>query len=200
MYKKPVLAIQIKGALRYKTEIHIAHCQSSMGGNKARFTAHYLYQPDTVNGVVGLSVGRRNGFYRFCYCGIKTEGPLNKAKIIINGFGNTDYRDVQFSPFKLFRHLQGPPLGPISTDGEEHTDVHPFDCIGNLYYPVAAAAGGFKDGTALGLNIINNLGVQLNRFKTCFRQETAVSILYTGNSFYSISIPQASYYRPNHIV
>jgi len=175
-------------------------CERGMRRDKTGFSSHNLYKADAVNCRSRFNVRRFNNIYSFCHSGIKPKGTINDYKVIVNSFGDSDKGDFQASFVNFFRYIYGTALSPVSTDYKDHIQVKPFHCINNLNDFSPSASGASQKCSAQLMNIINNMGFKLYYIKLLIRQETKITVTYTGNSSNSVTIPKTAYNGADYIV
>jgi len=120
MMKETVVAFKIKRHFRYQDKVCLVAGERCVRRDKTGIPAHDFYKADAVNRGYRFNMGGFYDFYRFGYRGVKTERTVDNGKIIVNGFGNSNKRNFQFSFAYFFRDIKSAALSAVSADDKHH--------------------------------------------------------------------------------
>ena len=140
MFKQSVFTVKIERNFRDKTEIRFVACKSCCRSDKARFTSHKFYKSDSVYLRIRFHMNGGNSFFCALYGSFKTERAVNKLKIVINCFRNTDYRALYAAFFNFIRNIKRTALSSVSADNKQHIYVHSFDAVDDFNNALSATA------------------------------------------------------------
>ena len=130
----------------------------------------------------------------------KTKRTVDKLKVIVNCFRDSDYCTFQTTFFNFTGNIIRTALSSITSNYIQLIDVHTFNAVNNVNNAVSTTTACTKERTANLMNCINIVRIQRNSIKCIFIQKTFVTKAETCNSMNAITLVQTTYNCTNNIV
>lgn len=178
-----------EGDFGYEDVVDVIGGESGIGGDEARFSAHDFDQSETIDGVGGFGMSGIHGLDSAGDGGFESEGALNEAEVIIDGFRDADDCEFSAACFGFIVEGESATLRAIAADGEEDIHIELFDGVHNSGR-IGAAARRAQNGAAVSMDHRDAGGFQFNGFVAVFRQKATISEGNTQNITHAVLMPE----------
>ena len=197
--QETVFTFQGKLDLGNQREIDLLAGNGRAGSDETGVSAHDFDQSDSISCPTCFHVSTTEDFFRLVDCRDVAERPFAVTDVIVDGFGDTDHRDIEFSLADGFEKRKRATLSAVAADTEN--DVNPlFQKEIGHFIRVLLSARRAEDRAAIFVDSVDHLEGEWNRGETDFWNEALVAIADSDDVFYAIVEVQFKKDGTNNVV
>ncbi len=133
----------------HQAEVDFLAGEGGTSSDEAGVAAHEFHQADAVGGAFGFDMGTAHSLLRDLECGGEAERAINVFDVVVDGFWNADYGDLESTAGNFFADGVGTALRAVAADAEQDVDALAVEEIDDCRGVLRAARAGERSAAEL---------------------------------------------------